>query len=438
MILTIGLALDYVRTANSISVKLVWQLDPSQAKREEDSMNTVIPEEVGLSSERLEQLRSVAQGYVDKGELAGLITLVARRGKVAHLECYGSMDIEAEKPMHPDTIFRIYSMTKPITCVALMMLAEEGLIALDDHVTKFIPEFEDLKVFVKTTETGIELAEVRGEMTIWHLLTHTSGLSYDVLVHTPVEDMYREAELYDSLRVLQVPLQDLVKTLADLPLGFQPGGEWRYSVAHDVIGYLVGLISGVPFDRFLEQRIFRPLGMDDTGFFVPKDKLDRFAAMYSAPGEDGIRLLDAPATSPFSRSNRSPSGGVGLVSTTLDYLRFAQMLLDDGKFEGVRLLSRETVQMMTSNQLPNELLPIAFGTNSWSGIGYGLGFGVNIGANQTRTQGSKGPFMWLGHAGTYFWVDPNEALIGLIMPQALHHGGYQYPLREIASEAVVD
>jgi CubicO group peptidase (beta-lactamase class C family) len=275
-------------------------------------------------------------------------------------------------------------------------------------------------------------------MTIWHLLTHTAGLSYDVLEHTPVEDMYREAELYDSLRVLQVSLQDLVKTLAELPLGFQPGSEWRYSVAHDVIGYLVGLVSGVPFDMFLEQRIFRPLGMDDTGFFVPKDKLDRFAAMYSAPGEDGIRLLDAPATSSFSMPDRAPSGGVGLVSTTSDYLRFAQMVLNEGEFEGVRLLSRETVQMMTSNQLPDELLPLAFGTSSWSGMGYGLGFGVHVGPDQTRVLGSKSLFMWLGHAGTYFWVDPNEALIGLIMPQALHHGGYQYPLQEIASQAVVD
>ena len=401
-------------------------------------MNRVTPEEVGLSSEQLEQLRTVAQGYVDKGELAGLITLVARHGKVAHLECYGMMDIEAEKPMRPDTIFRIYSMTKPIACVALMMLVEEGLIALDDHVTKFIPEFHDLQVFVKTTETGIELAEVRSAMTIRHLLTHTAGLSYDVLVHTPVEDMYREAGLFDSLRVLQVSLGDMIKILAQLPLGFQPGSEWRYSVAHDVIGYLVGLVSGVPFDRFLEQRIFRPLGMDDTGFFVPKDKLDRFAAMYSAPGEDGIRLLDAPLTSPFSRSGRPPSGGVGLVSTASDYLRFAQMVLDEGEFDGVRLLNRQTVQMMTSNQLPDELLPLAFGTSSWSGMGYGLGFGVHVGPDQTKIPGSRGPFMWLGHAGTYFWIDPNEALIVLIMPQALHHGGYQYPLREIASQAVVN
>ena len=209
-------------------------------------------------------------------------------------------------------------------------------------------------------------------------------------------------------------------------------------MAHDVIGYLVSLISGVPFDTFLEERIFRPLGMDDTGFSVPREKLDRFAAMYSAPGDDGIRLLDTPATSPFSRPGRAPSGGVGLVSTTTDYVRFAQMVLNEGELEGVRLLSRETVLMMTTNQLPDELMPLVFGTSTWPGMGYGLGFGVHVGPNQTRVLGSQGTFMWSGHAGTHFWVDPNESLIGLIMPQALHYGEYQDTLRELTNQAVVD
>ncbi|UCC85843.1 MAG: beta-lactamase family protein [Anaerolineales bacterium] len=397
-------------------------------------MNIVTSEEVGLSSTRLEHLRTAAQGYVDRGELAGLITLVARHGQVAHLECHGLMDIEADKPMQPNTIFRIYSMTKPIACFALMMLVEEGLIALNEPVAKFIPEFKELKVFVRTTETGVELADVEREMTIWHLLTHTSGLSYDAVISTPVEEMYREAELFDELRVLQVSLQDMIRILIELPLGFQPGSEFRYSVAHDVIGYLVSLVSDSPFDTFLEERIFSPLGMVDTGFYVPREKLDRFAAMYSAPGDDGIRLLDAPATSPFSRPDRVPSGGVGLVSTASDYFRFAQMLLNGGELEGVRLLSRETVLMMTTNQLPDEQVPIF----SWSGMGYGLGLGVHVGPDRTRDLGSRGTFLWLGHAGTNFWVDPNEALIGLIMPQALHYHDYLGPLRELTNQAIVD
>jgi CubicO group peptidase (beta-lactamase class C family) len=375
-------------------------------------VNIVTPEEVGLSSTRLEHLSTAAQGYVDQGKLAGLITMVARHGKVAHLECYGMMDIEAEKPMQPDAIFRIYSMTKPITCFALMMLIEEGLIALNDPVTKFIPEFEMLK----------------------DLLTHTSGLSYDAIVQTPLEDMYREAGIFDSLHVLQVSLQDMLKILAELPLGFQPGSEFRYSMAHDVIGYLVGLVSDLPFDTFLEERIFRPLGMIDTGFYVPREKLDRFAAMYSPPGDDGIRLVDAPATSPFSRPDRAPSGGVGLVSTTSDYLRFAQMVLNGGELEGVCLLRRETVQMMTTNQLPDELVPIF----SLPGLGYGFGFGVHMGPDRTRDLGLKGTFLWDGHAGTSFCVDPNEALISFIMPQALDYYGFLDPLRELVNQTVVD
>ncbi len=235
-------------------------------------MNIVTPEEVGLSSTRLEHLRTTAQGYVDQGKLTGLITLVARYGKVAHLECYGMMDIEAEKPMQPDTIFRIYSMTKPIACFALLMLVEEGIIALNDPVTKFIPEFKELRVFVRTSGTGVELADVKREMTLWHLLTHTSGLSYDANVQTPLEDMYRETGMFDSLHILQVSLQNMIKILSELPLGFQPGSEFRYSVAHDVIGYLVGLVSDLPFDTFLEERIFKPLGMVDTGFLCAKRK----------------------------------------------------------------------------------------------------------------------------------------------------------------------
>jgi CubicO group peptidase (beta-lactamase class C family) len=400
-------------------------------------MNTITPEEVGLSSTRLKHLRTVAQGYVDQGMLAGLITLVARHGKVAHIECYGMMDVEATKPIQLDTIFRIYSMTKPITCVALMMLVEEGHVLLNDPVSKFIPEFEDLKVFVKTTETGIQLADLEREMTIWNLVTHTAGLGYVDSGYEPFDEIYRDAGFFDPLRVLQLSLRDMIQTLAELPLAYQPSSDWRYSIAHDVIGYLVGLISGMPFATFLEERIFKPLGMDDTGFFVPAEKLDRFAAMYSAPGEDGFSLLDAAATSPFSRSDTPPSGGGGLVSTVSDYLRFAQMLLSGGELEGVRLLGRETMDMMTTSQLPDELVPIKF-EDPWPGMGYGLGFGVVVDAAQTGVLWSEGTFQWLGSAGSFFWVDPREELIGLIMPQAFRYFEHIGALQNLMYQAIVE
>jgi CubicO group peptidase (beta-lactamase class C family) len=380
-------------------------------------MNIVTPEDVGLSSERLDHLRAVMQSYVDEGKLAGLITLVARHGKVAHLECYGMMDVEANKPMQPDTILRIYSMTKPITSVALMMLVEEGLVQLDDPVSRFIPEFRDLKVFVGQTETGIELADPEREMTVWHLLTHTAGLAYGVdAVDTPVEDMYRAEKMWNPVWQLRPSLQEMVETLAKLPLTHQPGSAFRYSMAYDVIGHLIGVISGTPFDAFLEERVFRPLGMNDTGFFVPEEKLHRFAALYSAPGEDGLSLLDAPETSPFTRAGRTCMGGGGLVSTVSDYLRFAQMLLNKGELDGVRLLAPETVEMMTTNQLSGELVS----TRS-TGTGYSLGFGVVVDPARAGEVRSEGTYYWLGIGGTAFWVDPTEELIGTIMPQALFY-----------------
>ena len=380
-------------------------------------MNIVVPEEVGLSSTRLRQLKTMAQDYIDQGKLAGLITLVARHGQVAHFESYGYMDVEAGKPMLPGTIFRIYSMSKPIASFALMMLVEEGHIALDDSVTQFIPEFKALKVFVGTTERGIEIAEVENKMTIRHLFTHTSGLTYDGFIDTPVAQMYRDAGLFDDLRILQVSLPEMIKTLAEFPLVFQPGSGFRYSVAHDVIGYLVSILSDMPFDAFLEERIFKPLGMADTGFYVPKEKLDRFAAMYSAPEEGGIHLLDTPGSSQFTQPDRPPSGGVGLVSTVSDYLHFAQMVLNGGELNGIRLLSHDNVQLMTSNQLSDNLLPVF----SSPGLGYGLGFGVHVGTEWSKSMGSQGAFSWLGHGGTAFLVDPQKDLIGIVMPQALHY-----------------
>jgi CubicO group peptidase (beta-lactamase class C family) len=382
-------------------------------------MNAVRPEELGVSSLRLQRQRTAMQGYVARGQLAGLITLVVRRGQVAHFECTGMMDVEARKPMRPHTIFRIYSMTKPITSVALMMLFEEGRFLLDDPAYEFIPEFKDLKVFVKMGEAGVEVTDLERAVTIRHLLTHTSGLGYGLLADGPVEEMYQAEGLFGPLKLLQVSPPELVQRLTRLPLAYQPGSDWRYSLAYDVIGHLISVLAGVPFDAFLRERVFEPLGMEDTGFFVSPEKIDRFAALYGAAEGGGLRLLDAPAISPFLNPGIHSSGGGGLVSTASDVVRFAQMLLNGGKWEGARLLSRKTVELMTTNHLPPGLVPIHFGAYTEPGQGYGLGFGVVVSAAHSGTLGSDGMFGWGGAAGTNFWVDPREELVGLVMPQVI-------------------
>jgi CubicO group peptidase (beta-lactamase class C family) len=371
-------------------------------------MNIVSPAEVGMSAERLARIRPVMQGYIDRDQLVGLITLVARQGKVAHMECYGQMDREAGKPMEIDAIFRIYSMSKPITSVALMMLVEQGRLLLADPVSKYIPAFKDLKVFAGHSDGVVTTVPLERPMTVHHLLTHTAGLGYGLFTDSPVEDMFRASGIMAPMGKLKLPLEELMQRLAQLPLSNQPGARWRYSMATDTLGYLVQLLSGMPFADFLTERIFRPLGMRDTGFFVPADKLHRFAACYTpalpaGPGgvplptmaagdaaKPGSLLVDAPAKSPFLTPEAPPSGG-GLVSTTADYLRFAQMLLNQGELDGVRLLGRKAVELMTTNHLPAELLPLRLGLELRPGIGFGLGVSVRIN-DDSGVLGSVGSF----------------------------------------------
>lgn len=390
----------------------------------------VPPEEVGLSPERLERINTAMQGYVDQDKLAGIITAVARSGKVAHFGCFGMMHKEAEKPMNPDTIFRIYSMTKPIASVAIMMLHEEGHFHLTDPVSKFIPEFKNLKVFVKQTDSGNEVTDLEREMEIWHLLTHTSGLTYGFDPNFPVDKMYQKAEILGSEN-----LKEMIQKLGKLPLVCQPGSKWIYSVSTDVIGYLVEVISGQPFDVFLKERIFEPLGMKDTGFHVPEDKRDRFAANYSPVKDGSIKVFDDPATSRFAKPATRFSGGGGLVSTTADYMRFAQMMLNEGELDGVRLLGRKTVKLMTMNHLPENTYP--FETQA---SGFGLGVSVVNDVALSRSARSKGSFGWGGAAGTRFWIDPAEEIIGILMIQIMP--GEYYPIERefntLVYQAVVD
>jgi CubicO group peptidase (beta-lactamase class C family) len=382
-------------------------------------VNAVNPEQVGCSAARLERVGSAMQRYVDEGKVAGMVAMAARYGQVMYAKCFGMMDIEAGKPMQFDTLFRIYSMTKPITSVAVLMLYEEGHLRLTDPVSRFIPEFEDLRVLVRETESGIELADLEQPVTIWHLLTHTSGLGYGWDESDLLNRMYHERLWPFFANQSGATLEELVQQVARLPLAHQPGSAWRYSVATDVLGHLVQVISGVPFDDFLKQRILAPLGMVDTGFHVPETKIARFAANYGLAENGGLELIDAPATSQYARPTRAPLGGVGLVSTATDYMRFAQMLLNKGELDGVRLLGRKTVELMTTSHC-KPLGDLLFEDHS----GFGLGFMVLEDVAKSRRLGSAGTYSWAGSATTYFWVDPQEQLIGLLMLQFLPIGTY--------------
>jgi CubicO group peptidase (beta-lactamase class C family) len=398
-------------------------------------VNIVVPETVGLSSARLARLEAHMQRYVDEGKLAGLITLLARRGQVAHLVKYGSMDIEAGKAMQLDTLFRIYSMSKPIASVAAMMLYEEGHVLLTDPVSRFIPAFKEAQVYVGEDEEGVELAPVEPEIAIWHLLTHTSGLVYPMPEGSPVERMLWKADQESGKGHFDWPLEELCALLASLPLAHQPGSAWTYGFSTDVLGRVVEIVSGQPFDAFLEERVFQPLGMVDTSFYVPESKLERFAANYGPAEEGGLKLIDAPATSVFAKPVAFLSGGGGLISTTGDYWRFCQMLLNGGELEGTRLLSPKTVALMRVNHLPAGLAPFAAPSN-----GFGLGFDVTLDVGQTHNLGSVGDYGWGGAASTTFRIDPQEEMVRIMMTQFMPNG--HFPLAPefaaLSYQAIVD
>lgn len=384
-------------------------------------MDIARPEVAGLIPERLRRIRPALHRYIDDGRVAGMITLIARHGRVVHAEAYGEMDIEAHRPMEMDTIVRIYSMSKPITSVAAMMLHEEGRFLLNDPVADFLPAFRDVEVYAGDGPEGPRTVPLDRPITMHHLLTHTAGLAYGLDRSTPADVMYQE--LSESLRESGAPdLAGWIEEIARLPLAFQPGTVWKYSVATDVLGRVIEVISGQPLDVFLRERVFGPLGMDDTGFCVREGEAGRLSAMY-APSEDGLVRAYGPPPGDYTVPPRLFSGGGGLVSTAADYWRFAQMLLSGGTLDGVRLLGPQTVAIMTRNHLRPDMLP--FGGREAAGAGFGLGFEVILDPALARCLGSAGCYSWSGLAGTHFWVDPQEGLVALIMPQVL---ACPYPL----------
>jgi CubicO group peptidase (beta-lactamase class C family) len=388
------------------------------------------PESVGMSSSRINEIDATMQEFIDQGSYPGLSTLVARYGKVVHFGCYGKLDLATNKPVQPESLFRIYSLTKPVTSLAALMLYEEGHFNINDPVSKLIPEFKNFKVLKDSTKFENELDNLEEEITFWHLLTHTSGLGYGISPEPPdpIEEMYREANIFGPIATLQFPLPEIIQKVAELPLATHPGTTWHYSLAHDVLGYLIGLISGKPFDVFLRERIFEPLGMQDTSFYVPQDKLERFGPMYSASNEDGISILDSVATSPFIHPDIVPSGGSGLISNMPDYFRFMLMLSNGGELDGERLLRPDTVTEMTTNQLTGSAFPVRFSGGPWPGMGFGLGIGVQV----TDAPPQVG---WIGWSGTTAWIYPRDKTFIITMSQS-HNFEASDTLSNMVREAI--
>jgi CubicO group peptidase (beta-lactamase class C family) len=399
------------------------------------------PEDVGLSSERLARVNAWAQRLVDDRKLPGMTTMVLRRGKLVHFNVYGMADIKRETRLAPDTIFRFYSMTKPLTSAAIMMLYEEGHFQLDDPITRYLPCFKDMRVAVGGMRGKLETVPAERDITFRDLLTHTSGLTYGFMEATPVDGQYRDRGV--DFQTSDKTLAEVVEIAADIPLIAQPGAEWNYSIAADVLGHLVAVISGKPFEQFLRERVTGPLGMVDTDFHVPADKISRFAANYTCTADGRLLLIDDPQKSIFGTRRKICSGGGGLVSTAIDYMRFCRMMLNKGELDRVRLLGRKTVSLMTSNHLRGDMAEMGqprFSESSFHGIGFGLGFSVMLDPANAQILGTPGEYAWGGAASTAFWIDPAEDMAVIMLTQLVPSSTYpiRRELRVLTYQAIVD
>ncbi|MGA7859980.1 MAG: serine hydrolase domain-containing protein [Terracidiphilus sp.] len=383
-------------------------------------LTVVKPETVGFSSERLENLHKLMQQAVDQKQIAGIVTILARHGKVVDYRTYGVSDLASGAPINKDAIFRDFSMTKPITGVDMMILYEQGKWLPSDPIAKFIPEFAHLKVYKGVGADGkMILVDPDHPPTMRELMSHTAGFTYGFFGNTPVDKMYRDAHLFDSKN-----LQEFIDKLAKIPLLYQPGKGWTYSVSMDIEGYIVEMLSGQSLPDFTRDHIFTPLGMRDAGFFVPADKRSRFVTLYLT-GPKGELVADSSAgglAGNYTAQPTMPSGGGGMVSTAEDYYRFAQMMLNGGELDGVRILSPSTVRLMTSNHVPAELLTGQYGIGVQvmrPGFGYGYNCAVIFDPPEADLSDGKGEFFWDGAAGTWFWVDPANDIVFVGMVQRM-------------------
>ena len=394
---------------------------------------TVRPEIVGMSSERLARIKPLLQRYVDEGKVAGIQTLIARKGKIVHFEQVGKLDLDTHSALREDSLFRIYSMTKPITTTAAMILYEEGKLQLDDPVEKYLPAFKNKKVLVDG-----ELVDATHAITIRELMSHTAGLTYGIFGNSVIDQKYRVAMFgeghqfsfnnttinADASKIKT--LDDLVSAIGPIPLQYQPGTQWIYSLSVDILGAVIEKVSGQSLDAFMLERLFKPLRMNDTFFEVPKEKLQRFGTLQAKDAGGKLMVIDRPKTSDFANNVTFFSGGGGLVSSAMDYLRYSQMMLNGGELDGIRILSPTTIDLMTRDQLTQSA---RLGYDPRPGImgdvSFGLGFGLAVKAPRVRS-GSKGSYRWAGIAGTDFWIDPKEDLTAMILVQMM---GYPPALR---------
>ncbi|MHB8246431.1 MAG: serine hydrolase domain-containing protein [Acidimicrobiales bacterium] len=403
----------------------------------------VDPGDVGLDAKRLERIDEHFARYVSSEALPGFAVLVSRAGEVAHFSTNGYRDVESRLPVEADTLYRIYSMTKPITSVAAMMLYEEGRFDLSDPVSKYLPEFADLSVFAGGSSVSPVLRPASEPMRIWHLLSHTAGLSYGFLYSHPVDAMYRAAG-FEWGTPKDVDLAGCCEIWAGLPLMFEPGSSWNYSHATDVVGRLIEVISGQSLDDFFDDRIFSQLGMEQTGFYARDDQVDRLATLYLPDALTGRAVASERMSGLAERKPRVLSGGGGLVSTIGDYYQFTKLLLNGGELDGVRLLGPRTLDYMTRNHLPGGSDMVHFGHaisgEGEEGVGFGLGFSVVVDAAAMKVPANEGEFAWGGAASTEFWVDPLEELIVIFMTQLLPSSTYpiRRELRRLVYQSIVD
>ena len=386
---------------------------------------TAAPQEVGLSAKRLERISTTTRQFIDEERLAGAVTVVARRGKVAYFEAYGMMDVETNKSMQKNTIFRIYSMTKPIAAAAVMMLCEEGKLELDVPASVYLPELGGLKVAKDADAERLALVEADRDVTVQDLMRHTAGFpgaARYMAGQTAVDKYYRKVGLH---RLHECNLQEMVARLGKIPLLYQPGSKWHYSIAADVLGRLIEVASGQTFDVFLAERVFQPLGMHDTGFYVPVEKIDRFAGMYGPKPNGGLQTIDAPeggtgniSKTSFIQKPKFLSAGGGLVSTAADFARFCLMLSGGGTFAGKRLMKAESVELMTRNHLPKHLIPLDKKPEArYAGLGFGLGVSVRVQETDWVPASQVGEYGWIGGTSTEFWISPRDELVAITLAQ---------------------